>query len=221
MSQLSHVTGKQQAAGRSAPESERFPPLTTTLEAFLSEGSDAALRRLIYDLFGLSALMVRNRELFADFLGVTHPQFMIISIVAEDSTSTVAKIATRLGVSSQFMATEVAKLDALAIIERRPNKTDRRSMLLSLTEKGKSLIKELGPVRRRINDLTFRSLTRDRAGLLQEILTGLIADARTANHELQSPDLKGKKAPSAQAESAPISASSNSKTGRGKAKSSK
>ena len=187
------MTAKSHA--RKAQESEKFPPLTTTLEALLLDGSDSQLRQLIYELIGLSALMIHNREHFADYIGVTDPQFMMMSIVAEGA-ATVGGIATRLGVSSQFVTTEIGKLEAADIVDRRANEADRRSMLLLLTDKGRSLVRELAPMRRRINDITFRSLTTERAAVLHEILTDLISDARTANHELQSPDMKGRKAPS-------------------------
>lgn len=75
-------------------------------------------------------------------------------------------------------------------------------MLLALTPKGQALMRELGPVRRRTNDLTFKSLTEERAALLQETLAVLIGDAKFALHELEAPHLRGKRAPSAQSENA-------------------
>jgi hypothetical protein len=81
----------------------------------------------------------------------------------------------------------------------RPSEADRRGVLLNLTAKGQTLLRELGPVRRKINDMTFRSLTEERAKALQEIVDGLIIDARTAVHELDAPDMRGKKAPTARA----------------------
>src|SRR5262245_59172580 len=121
-------------AQRPSPEVERFPPLTTSLEALLQDGSDRTLRRLIYDLANLAALMVRNREHFAEYVGVTDPQFMMMSLVADAGGSTVGKIAEQLGVSSQFVTTEIAKLDVAGIIKRQPNEADRRSMILQLTQ---------------------------------------------------------------------------------------
>jgi MarR family transcriptional regulator, organic hydroperoxide resistance regulator len=193
------VAGRSNArARRPGQEGEKFPPLTTTLEALLQDGSDGPLRNLIYELINLSALMIRNREHFASYIGVTDPQFMMMSIVAEDSAATVGRIATRLGVSSQFVTTEIGKLETAGIVERRANDADRRSMLLLLTTKGRVLLCELAPMRRRINDITFRSLTTERAARLHDILADLIRDASTANHDLQSPSLHGRKAPSAQ-----------------------
>ena len=87
----------------------------------------------------------------------------------------------------------------LGLLLKQSNPQDRRGVLLSLTAKGQTLLRELGPVRRKINDMTFRSLTEERAKALQEIIDGLITDARSAVHELDAPDMRGKTAPTARA----------------------
>lgn len=208
------MTSKTQRLNRDTDAQERFPPLSTSLDAFIHNGSDTDLRRLIYELASLSALMVRNREHFATYIGTTDPQYLMLAAIADDHAATVSKIAGQLGVSSQFVTTETAKLEAANLIGRAANPDDRRSMILRLTEHGRTLLRELAPIRRRINDLTFKSLTRDRAAVLQSILADLIADARSANHELLSPDLKGKRAPSAVTLSSPDSAKSSRAAGR-------
>src|ERR1041385_4485258 len=82
---------------------ERFPPLSTSLENFVKDGSDREFRRLIYSLTALSSLMVRNREHFASYIGVTDAQYMMITMIAENAGVTIGKVAELLGVSSQFV----------------------------------------------------------------------------------------------------------------------
>jgi DNA-binding MarR family transcriptional regulator len=176
---------------------EHFPPLTVSLPAFVRNGSDGDLRRLIYSLVSLSGLMERNREYFAAYIGVSVAQFLMMTVIAEVSEATVSLIADRLSVSTQFVTIEINKLVAKEIIQRRPNPADRRSAFLGLTPKGVSLLRELGPLRRKINDITFHSLARERAELLQEILDDLVVDARRAVHDLEAPDMRDKMAPSA------------------------
>jgi DNA-binding MarR family transcriptional regulator len=190
--------GKRPAGSTSAEE--KFPPLSTSLPQFLKEGSDRTLRKIIYELTSLSGLMIQNRGHFAAYIGVTDAQYMMMALIAEDANATVGRLADGLGVSSQFVTVEVAKLMKSDIVEKRANPDDRRSMLLALTPKGQALLRELGPVRRRTNDLTFQSLTAERAALLQETLAALIADARIALHQLESPQMRGKRAPSAPSE---------------------
>jgi MarR family transcriptional regulator, organic hydroperoxide resistance regulator len=146
--------------------------------------------------------MSRNREHFAAYIGVTDPQYIMMALIGENPDVTVGKIAERLGVSSQFVTIEIGKLIRNGIVDKRPNEADRRSVLLQLTPKARDLLRELGPLRRKINDMTFKSLDEDRARALDEILTALISDAETALHELEAPHMRGKKAPSALAEAA-------------------
>jgi MarR family transcriptional regulator, organic hydroperoxide resistance regulator len=181
------------------PPAERFPPLSTSLENFIQDGSDRKFRRLIYSLTALSSLMVQNREHFAAYIGVSDAQYMMITMIAEHPGVTVGKVAELLGVSSQFVTIEITKLIKKGIVTKKPNEADRRSMLLELTPKGRNLLHELGPLRRRTNDMTFRSLNEPRATTLQEIVGALVEDARGALHELEAPQMRGLRAPSAQA----------------------
>ena len=191
--------GGLRSAPRDTASDEAFPPLTTSLGTFARDGSDRAFRRLIYSFVSLTGFMEASRDYFAAYIGVSSPQLLMMGVIAETPGSNVSAIAERLSVSTQFVTMEIGKLIAKDIVLKRPNEVDRRGVLLSLTAKGQTLLRELGPVRRKINDMTFRSLTEERAKALQEIVDGLIIDARTAVHELDAPDMRGKKAPTARA----------------------
>src|SRR5215212_42435 len=184
----------QSSAGKAAP------PLSVSLRSFVKGQSDREFRRLIYSLVGLAHLMARNREHFGRYIGVTDPQYVILTLIAESAQATVGQLAERMNVSSQFVTIEIGKLIKKHIVEKRPNHADRRSSLLHLTPKGDRLLRELGPLRRRTNDLMFRSLTQDRAKLLQEVLDALLLDGKSALHELEAPHMRGMKAPSARSE---------------------
>ena len=166
---------------------ERFPPLSTSLPAFVRNGSDAEFRALIYELTSVSNLMQRNRRHFGNHIGVSEAQALILMILAEISDATVGYIARRLDVSSQFVTIEVGKLVARKLVTKRPNEADRRSVCLKLTGNGETLLRELAPLRRKTNDTMFRSLDRERAKTLRAILADLIVDGRMALHDLQAP----------------------------------
>jgi MarR family transcriptional regulator, organic hydroperoxide resistance regulator len=164
-------------------------PLSTSLKHFVKDGSDREFRELIYDLTGLFNLMLRNRKHFGAYIGVSDAQALMMTIIAETPDATVGQIAQKLEVSSQFVTTEIGDLVAKNIVEKRPNESDRRSMLLDLTTKGEALLHEVAPLRCKVNDTMFRSLTRERAAVLKEIIGTLMADGRLALHELEAPHL--------------------------------
>jgi DNA-binding MarR family transcriptional regulator len=179
---------------------ERFPPLSISIKTFLKDGTDREFRHLIYSLLSFSALMIRHREYYASYIGVTGSQYSMMAVIAEAQVATVGYVAEQMGVASQFVTAEISKLIGKNIIEKTPNETDRRSMHLRLTLKGQSLLRELGPIRRESNDLMYGSLTGDRGRALKEIIDTLIKDANSALHKLEAPDWRGKQAPSVQSE---------------------
>jgi DNA-binding MarR family transcriptional regulator len=175
-----------------AAGSDGFPPLSISLPHFTCDGSDRAFRQLLYALIKLSTLMVRNRQHFAAYIGVTDPQYTMITLIAENPGITVGRLAEQLSVSSQFVTIEIGKLIKKAIVDKRPNLQDRRSIVLYLTERGREMLREVAPLRRRTNDLMFRSLSAERAKLLEEIVATLIADGSSALHELEAPHLRNR-----------------------------
>jgi DNA-binding MarR family transcriptional regulator len=176
---------------------EQFPPLSISLEGLLRDGSDREFRRLVYSLVSFAEMIVRHRNIYGAYIGVTGPQYVMMTIIAGAPNTTVGHIAKTMSVSNQFAASEIGKLIKKNNVEKSLNKADRRSMLLNLTPKGRALLYELGPLRRESNNLMYRSLTGDRARILQETIDTLISDAEIALHELDAPPLRGRKAPTA------------------------
>jgi DNA-binding MarR family transcriptional regulator len=183
--------------GQLATADGRFPPLSISHKHFIKNGSDRQFRQLVYALIGLSALMVQNRQRFAAYVGLTDPQYTMITLIAENPGLTVGELAELLRVSSQFVTIEIGNLVKKQVVEKTPNAKDRRIMMLNLTKKGRDLLIEVGPLRRRINDLMFRSLTEERANTLKDIIDALMTDGTNARHELDAPPVRDRAAKAA------------------------
>ncbi len=192
---------QQRAANRpdASPTADVFPPLTTSLGSFVKNGSDREFRQLIYDLIRLSNQLARNRSYFAGYVGVTDAQWLMMMIIAEERSATVGDLAQQLNVTSQFVTIEINNLVNKNIVVKRPNETDRRSVILNLTPKGKNLLHEASPMVRTANDIMFRSLTTERAKVFKEMVSTLTMDGAIALHELEAPHWRNTKAPSAEA----------------------
>src|SRR5215212_4952117 len=77
------------AAGATSSSAAEFvPPLTTSLKAFVKNGSDREFRQLIFELNSLFNQMKRHVEHFARFIGVNPAQFTFIMIIAEMPNAT-------------------------------------------------------------------------------------------------------------------------------------
>ena len=169
----------------------------TSLRSFLGDaGSDRGFRDLIYDLISLTGLIRNNQERFARYIGVTRPQCLMLLLISDGRYPTVGDIAARLEVSSPFVTAEVGKLVATGLVTKVANDQDRRSALLELTEAGRARVHDLGPLRRRTNDLMFMSVTAEDAERLRQIVHSLLVDGHSALHELEAPRRRNERAPS-------------------------
>ena len=80
-----------------------------------------------------------------------------------------------LRVSGAFVTTVTRKLQQLGLVEKTPGDVDRRRIVLTVTDKGFGLLEELAPAQRKINDVEFACLSRERFQLLLEIVEDLVA----------------------------------------------
>ncbi|SIR46015.1 MarR family transcriptional regulator [Bosea sp. TND4EK4] len=169
---------------------ERFPPLSTSLPTFLKDGCDAGFRQTIYGLLQVSALMLKAREYYGAYIGVSGPQYSMMVAIAELRETTVRDLSTKLHVSGPFITVEINKLIKAGYVAKRPDDNDRRSSLLSLTEEGVEHVKKVSTIRMMTNDAIFGSFDAADAQSLQRLVKALVRDLEVAVHHLESPQWK-------------------------------
>jgi DNA-binding MarR family transcriptional regulator len=181
------AAGGEISPADSVTAAEAFPPLVISLETFVKNGSDRAFRELMSELLALCNQMQLLIDWFARHIGTTSVQFHVIMALAQTSDLTVNEIAERMNVTGQAITIEIGSLVRKGLIERRPNENNRRSSLLTLTNKGQDVVRQVAPLLRRANDLHFRALTAQQAAVLQESLRAIVADGRRVIGELDAP----------------------------------
>lgn len=172
---------------RKAKKSDPFPPLSTSLKPFLVNGSDQNFRKMIYGLLQVSSMMLKAREYYGAYIGVSAPQYSMIVAIAEAGEATVRDLTKIMHVSSPFVTAEINKLIAAGYVRKRPNAKDRRSIVLSLTAAGTEAVCRVSGMRIIANDLIFGSITPDEAEVFQHLIQVLINDFGRAIHELEAP----------------------------------
>lgn len=112
---------------------------------------DSMLGALADDLFSIPALIARasRRKLLKTALAcidesISPLHFGIMKALSETGTLHVTAIGDRLQIPGPQMTRLVDRLVALGLVERRPDAADRRSINLTLTEKGRTVMKEHG-----------------------------------------------------------------------------
>lgn len=132
--------------------------LTATNPVLVAQGNDDAFRRLLYGLFTLGERMSQARRYFGQQVGLTGPQFTLLTALHElqgDTGASAKDLATYLHVSGPFVAAEGAKLVAAGLVDKRADDHDGRVTRLRLTASGAAAIDSVLPVMRTINDLIF------------------------------------------------------------------
>ena len=91
------------------------------------------------------ALAVANRAVLAvyrpilDRLGLTHPQYLVMLALWEDSPATSKQVGQLLQLDSPTLSPLLKRLESLGLITRRRSVADERQLVLELTDAGRAL----------------------------------------------------------------------------------
>ena len=137
------------------------PPLTVSRPELLIDGSDREFRALVHGMLAFAARLEAVRSGFASLIGLTGIQYTILISVhhlRQQGDVSVSMIAGHLHVSGAFVTTETGKLLKLGFLTKRPDPQDGRRVCLSVTRKGRDLLRRLAPVQVQVNDALFEFL---------------------------------------------------------------
>ena len=138
------------------------PPLTTSREEFLKDGTDQLFREAIYALALSVEKLLSCRNVFARILHLTPSQFAVLMGVASQQGGrgvTIKDLAAHLAMAPTHVTTEIGRLEAKGLLLKRSNEVDRRSILVTLTSKGEKEVEQVSPVVREVNDILFHNIS--------------------------------------------------------------
>lgn len=138
------------------------PPLTVSRKQLLVNGSDHEFRRLVHGLFAFLAIHTSIRDGYAQTLGLGGQQYTILLCIrhlAATKPVSVRTIADHLRLSGSFITVETNKLEAMGLVHKERQTDDRRMLSLKLTARGNALLDSVAPLRCRVNDTQFGTLT--------------------------------------------------------------
>ena len=156
------------------------PPLTIGRPDLLDGDGDARFRLLVHRLLAFSSRLEAVRAGLGQLIGLSGIQYTILICIAHlqgaDGVG-VKRIADHLGLSGAFVTIEAGKLAEAGLVEKRPNPSDRRRVLLTVTGAGRARLDALAPSQRPVNDALFASLDREDFERLGAIAGNLVEDA--------------------------------------------
>lgn len=150
--------------------------------------NDDRFRSVVYQLLQVSSLMLKTREHYAAVVGVTPPQFSILTAVHERPGVSIGEVAARLHVTGPFVTAEVNKLIRLGLLNKRSAAHDRRVAELQVTDDCRQRLAEVAPVRLLANETIFGKLSQDELDAFSAALVALIGGLHEALHMLERQD---------------------------------
>jgi DNA-binding MarR family transcriptional regulator len=163
------------------------PPRTISEPDFLERGSDAAFRETIYAFLQGAGRLSACREAFGRALGLTGSQFAVLIGVAYQQGPdgvTVRDLSKHIALAPTHVTTEIGRLIDGGLVVKRPNESDRRSVLVSLSKAGETAILDVSPFVRTINDLLFAGISPRDLAIVGKVARKLVINSEFAMIEL-------------------------------------
>jgi DNA-binding MarR family transcriptional regulator len=164
------------------------PPATITLPAMLSSGSDVAFRETLYLMVFAFDRLMSYREAFGRHLSLTASQFIVLIGTAyrqgRDGVS-IRALADHTQLAATHVTTEVGRLIDKGLLTKQANPHDRRGVLVRLTPKGETAIRDVNPLLRRVNDCLFRNVSREDFAVVARFLSTFALNTENATAEIR------------------------------------
>jgi DNA-binding MarR family transcriptional regulator len=95
--------------------------------------------QLCFSLYATTIAMNRLYKPMLDKLGLTYPQYLVLSTLWEEDRLAVSAIADRLALESSTITPLVKRLEAAGFLTRERNPQDERQVIVGLTAKARAL----------------------------------------------------------------------------------
>lgn len=96
--------------------------------------------QLCFTLYSASMAVNRMYKPMLDAMGITYPQYLVLSALDEQDGLSVGAIADRLALESSTVTPPVKRLEQGGLLERRRSKEDERQVHVFLTDAGRKLL---------------------------------------------------------------------------------
>jgi DNA-binding MarR family transcriptional regulator len=135
-------------------------------------------RQLGFSLYGAFMAVNRTYKPWLDKLGLTYPQYLVLSVLWEADDQTITGIASRLDLEPSTITPLMKRLEAAGHVVRQRNPADERQVRVSLTDQGRAVRAET----RTLADALF-----DKAGMSVDELVDLNTRIKTLRDAFRAP----------------------------------
>lgn len=118
----------------------------------------------------VSRLLRRSFDARARGIGVTRPQWQVLSLLVQYSGINQGGLAELLDVEPITLGRMIDRLQDAQMVERRPDPADRRAWRLFLTDKGLDLLEKLKPLALEAYEEALEGVSPDERAAIMEVL---------------------------------------------------
>lgn len=95
--------------------------------------------QLCYAIYSAGMAIQRTYKPLLDDLGVTYPQYLVLTVLWREGERTVGAIAERLALESSTLTPLLKRLEAAGLVTRARNPENERQVVIGLTDRGRAL----------------------------------------------------------------------------------
>ncbi len=135
--------------------------------------------QLCFSFYSTSIAINRLYKPLLDGMGITYPQFLVLSTLWEEDGRTIGEIAERLALESSTVTPLVKRLEKAGFLARRRNAADERQVHVRLSESGRAL---------RVRTQCLKDKMLSKSGMTMEQILRLNADVQALLNALTQAD---------------------------------
>jgi DNA-binding MarR family transcriptional regulator len=132
--------------------------------------------RLCLALYTASRSMTARYRVALEEFGLTYPQYLVMTLLWEESSVSVGRIGERLALESSTLSPLLKRLEAMDLISRTRDRSDERLVIIGLTRAGRRLQERASSVTLEICRAT---------GLSLASMSALVDDLRALDEHLK------------------------------------
>lgn len=95
--------------------------------------------QICFPIYSVSRLITKAYKPYLEELGITYPQYLVLLVLWEENGLSVNKIGRKLLLNTNTLSPLIKRMEKNELLTRNRSKDDERTVLVSLTEKGKKL----------------------------------------------------------------------------------
>jgi DNA-binding MarR family transcriptional regulator len=110
---------------------------------------DAQLKlssQVCFPLYSASRLITKAYKPYLDEMGITYPQYLVLMVLWENDSLSVNQITEKLLLNTNTLSPLLKRMERMELLQRNRSETDERSVIVTLTEKGKDLKDQAKPI---------------------------------------------------------------------------